>query len=163
MKYANSRFLKQYHVPWHIVFNCEFPTWFNVMPLKYLCNIKTSYYIENKFRCYFRLLFVQYNVTMQYQSLVNLLLSYQYTSQGKMGTVGLDESHWILNWVSNFLYHDGTKAHPDSNSINVVLFLLGVKQPHFIHGCSLSSSIKLKNIWGLPLWPFCAFWCGVLL
>lgn len=53
--------------------------------------------------CYFRLLFIQYNVACQYQSLTNLSLPYQYTSQGKMGTAGLDESCWILSWVSNFL------------------------------------------------------------
>jgi hypothetical protein len=43
-------------------------------------------------------------------------------------------------------YHDGTKAHTDPNSMNAVLFSLGVKQPHFTNGQSLSSSIKLKNI-----------------
>ena len=103
VKCANSRFLKQYRVPWREVCNCEFPICFTVMPLKYLCNIKALNYIENKFRCYFRLLFIQYNFTWQCQSLVNLSLPYQYTSQGKMGTAGLDESCWILSCVSNFL------------------------------------------------------------
>jgi hypothetical protein len=103
VKCANSRFLNQYRVPWCEVCNCESPIWFTVMSLKYLCNIKALNYIENKFRCYFHLLFIQYNVAWQYQSMANLSLPYQYTSQGKMATSGLDELCWILSWVSNFL------------------------------------------------------------